>query len=212
MKSNNDNVINEISTLDKGRDDYASPIANANIQYITENFDCISKKKIKLLSKAIDRIETIGKFSAILKNIDAAIKLEAGIFEFTLVYGLIKNYVNEIFPAIYNDKVFDISQNLIPSNSIENNTLIDAINYGDLDPQTIAFLRPHEIHPERWETLIQKNKLREEKKRNIATTDVYTCYKCKGHRCSMIELQLRSADEPMTKIITCLDCYNVMRK
>jgi DNA-directed RNA polymerase subunit M/transcription elongation factor TFIIS len=212
MEKSNDTIIDEISILDKNKDDYASPIGNANIKYITENFDCINKKKILYLSKEVDRIDTIGKFAVILKNIEAAIKLEAGIFEFTLVYGLIKNYVNSIFPAIYNDKVYDICQNLDPTNAIQNHTLIDAINYGELDPQTVAFLRPHETHPDRWKTLIQKDKLREEKRRNIATTDIYKCYNCGGRKCTMFELQTRSADEPMTKIITCLDCYCVMKK
>lgn len=206
------NIIDEIKKIDDHKVKYASPIEGQNIEYLTDNFKCISKKKIIFLNENVDRIDAIGKFSIVLKNIEAAIKLEAGIFEFTLVYGLIKNYVHTILPAIYNDKVFDILQNLNPENSIGNYSLYDAINYGELDPQTVAFLRPHEIHPDRWQSLIDKNKLREDKKKNIATTDLYQCYKCGGKRCNMIELQLRSADEPMTKIITCLDCYHVMKK
>ena len=60
--------------------------------------------------------------------------------------------------------------------------------------------------------IIRKNKLRAEKRENIAVTDLYQCYKCKGRRCRMMELQTRSSDEPATKFITCLDCYTVMKK
>ena len=205
-------IVDEINNQDAKKAEFASPIEGENIKYITDNIKCIDKKKIIFLSDSVDRIEAISKMALLLKNIDAAIRVEAGIFEFTLVYSLIKNYVTTILPAIYNDKVFDILKNLDSSNSVENYTLVDAINFDEIKPQTIAFLRPHEIHPERWATLIRKNKLREEKKKNIATTDIYMCRKCQSRRCSMIELQLRSADEPMTKIITCLDCYNVMRR
>lgn len=208
----NQHIIDEINNVDAKKSEYASPIEGEHIKYITDNIKCIDKNKITYLSDNVDRIEAIGKIALSLKNIDAAIKVEAGVFEFTLVYGLIKNYVVVILPAIYNDKVFDILKNMDSTNSVGNTTLVEAINSEKIDPQKIAFLRPHELHPERWETLIRKNKLREEKKKNITTTDIYTCGKCRSKRCSMIELQLRSADEPMTKIITCLECYNVMKK
>lgn len=208
----NKSIVDDIDALTIKKAESATPITGANLKYITDNVKCVDKNKMIYLTNNVNRIETIGKFTSILKNIEAGIKIEAGIFEFTLVYSLIKNYTNPILPAIYNDKVFDILKNLDTNNSIANNTLFDKINSGEIDAQKIAFLKPQDLHPERWESLIRKTKLREEKRKNIATTDVYTCYKCKGKRCSLIELQLRSADEPMTKIITCLDCYNVMRK
>lgn len=41
-----------------------------------------------------------------------------------------------------------------------------------------------------------------------AIEGVYTCRKCKGKRTTQTEMQTRSADEPMTLFITCLDCGN----
>lgn len=41
-----------------------------------------------------------------------------------------------------------------------------------------------------------------------APTCMFTCGKCKGTRCSYRELQTRSADEPMTVFLRCLDCGN----
>ena len=37
-------------------------------------------------------------------------------------------------------------------------------------------------------------------------TDMFTCYKCKSTNCSYYQLQTRSADEPMTTYVTCLEC------
>lgn len=37
-------------------------------------------------------------------------------------------------------------------------------------------------------------------------SDLFTCEKCNSRRCTYIQLQTRSADEPMTTFITCLEC------
>ena len=39
-----------------------------------------------------------------------------------------------------------------------------------------------------------------------ASTNMYTCRKCKSTRCTYYEMQTRSADEPATIFVTCLDC------
>ena len=39
-----------------------------------------------------------------------------------------------------------------------------------------------------------------------AVTDSFTCRKCRSKKCTYYELQTRSADEPMTLFITCIDC------
>ena len=66
-----------------------------------------------------------------------------------------------------------------------------------------------EMNPGRWTALIQQKALRDQSKltTNIeASTDMYTCKKCKSKRCTYYELQIRSADEPATIFVTCLDC------
>jgi transcription elongation factor S-II len=66
-----------------------------------------------------------------------------------------------------------------------------------------------EMKPERWAELIAK-KIKRDASRfdtNIeASTDMYTCKKCKSKKCTYYEMQTRSADEPATIFVTCLDC------
>jgi transcription elongation factor S-II len=68
-----------------------------------------------------------------------------------------------------------------------------------------------EINPERWKQLIKEKTIRDENKFNNkqeASTDLFTCPRstCKSKRCTYYEMQTRSADEPMTIFVTCLDC------
>jgi transcription elongation factor S-II len=40
----------------------------------------------------------------------------------------------------------------------------------------------------------------------VSKTNIYTCKGCKKNECYVYELQTRSADEPMTIFITCVNC------
>jgi len=182
------------------------------IEFITDNIKGVSSTKIYFLESKINRGEAISKFALLLKDIDLALKLEAGVFEFTLVYANTRNYLQELMSAIYNDKIYELIQNLDDSNSLQNKTLTKALLDGSILAQSVAFLRPQDLHPDRWNYLIKKANLKEEKKKNMAVTDLYQCWKCKERRCRVSESQTRGADEAITKFITCLNCYTVMKK
>lgn len=171
-----------------------SPSDVDKLHFITENIKDVNKNKISFLNQQINRAETISKFASLLKDIDNAIKIEASIFEFTLVYSSMKNYIKSMMVAIYHDKSYDLFENLNPNSPVENKTLRKALSTNTINPQIIAFLRPQDLHPKRWEELIKKNNLREEHKSKRATTDLYQCWKCKERRCRTVQLQLRSAD------------------
>lgn len=198
-----DNIIENKST-------YANDFDK--IKFMTDNMKTIPVAKIMFLETNVNRADTISKIAKLLKDIDTAFRIEAGVFEFTLVYSSTRNYILNIMPSIYNDKIFDLMQNLNPNNPVQNKTLAKAISDGTINAQTVAFLRPQDLHPERWAELIKKSNLREEKKKNMAVTDLYQCWKCKERRCTVMELQTRSSDEPITKFITCTNCYTVMKK
>ena len=44
--------------------------------------------------------------------------------------------------------------------------------------------------------------------RKEASTDAFKCGKCKQRKCTYYQLQTRSADEPMTTFVTCVNCDN----
>ena len=75
--------------------------------------------------------------------------------------------------------------------------------------ESVASMTHQEMNPEHWSVLIQKKTKRDASRYDTkieASTDMYTCKKCRSKRCTYYEMQTRSADEPATIFVTCLDC------
>ena len=80
-----------------------------------------------------------------------------------------------------------------------------------IDPRKIAFMKHTDLLPEKWEVRLQEKRVRLENKffpKIEASTDNFTCGKCKSKACTYYQLQTRSADEPMTTFVTCTCCGN----
>jgi transcription elongation factor S-II len=87
--------------------------------------------------------------------------------------------------------------------------LLEQIKNREIKPENVAFMTHQELNPEHWKEYIERKIKRDSSKytTNIeASTDMFTCKKCKSKKCTYYELQTRSADEPTTVFITCLDC------
>jgi len=136
------------------------------------------------------------------------INLEKGIFNYALKEAdqrkIVKKWDNEFFIQIYLSHLRSILNNL-------NNKLIDEVNNGTIKPHTIAFMTHQELDHNRWAQLIDSKSKRDKNKFEVnlaASTDTFTCRKCKGNQCTYYQMQTRSADEPMTCYITCIQCGN----
>jgi DNA-directed RNA polymerase subunit M/transcription elongation factor TFIIS len=206
--------MNSIKSFDKNKSCYqiinsSSPFLQ--LPFITPQGKELNHNQIDDYTNQVNRNKSLRKLDSYIHNIDKSINIEAGLFEFSIVYTIIKKLNNNLMSAIYNDKLNDILMNLDSSNVLQNNYLIRQILNDNINSYEVAFLSPQEIHPDRWQLQIRKKKLREEKKNNIDATDLYECYRCHTRRCSVLQMQIRSADEPMTNIVTCLNCHNVWR-
>ena len=93
--------------------------------------------------------------------------------------------------------------------NLKNPKLLDSLKSSEINTETLAYMTHQEMNPDHWKGLIDKKMRRDANKYNNntqASTDMFTCGKCKSKRCTYYELQTRSADEPATIFVTCLEC------
>ena len=150
------------------------------------------------------------KFHEILKDEKNTNNLEKGIYNYALKEAtnrkVVKKWDNPYFVQIYVDRVRTILFNLKT-----NPQLLEDVESGNLKTQQIAFMTHQELKPERWTKLIEEKIKRDKCKYETqieAATDSFKCRKCHSNKCTYYQMQTRSADEPMTTFVTCIDCGN----
>ena len=145
----------------------------------------------------------------IIKNEKITVNLEKGIFNFAIKSAeernIVKKWYNPYFVQLYIDKLRVIFKNL------QHEPLLKKVKYRNIKAHELAFMTHQELRPDKWKERIavkeQHDQNRYAPKLN-ANTDDFTCRKCNSNKCSYYQLQTRSADEPMTTFVTCIDCGN----
>ena len=155
----------------------------------------------------IFRINVKKQLSNILNDEQNGDNLERGIYNYTVQEAtkkyIIKKWINVHFITLYINKFRMIYNNL------QKKTTIDLILKKKIKPHELAFMTHQELLPEKWNDLINDLKIKNQNKympKIEASTDNFTCYKCRSKECSYYQLQTRSADEPMTTFVTCIPC------
>ena len=154
------------------------------------------------------RLNMRAKFTEV-NGIDSAFatNLEIGIFNYTIQEAgklkLLKKWENNAFVTLYINRLRSVFAN------INNPDLIGLIKQEEITPKILAFMTHQEMNPAQWKDMIEQKMRRDATKfsTNVeAMTDMFVCKKCKSRKCTYYELQTRSADEPSTIFISCLDC------
>jgi len=133
--------------------------------------------------------------------------LEKGIYNFCIKEAgernIVKKWDNVHFTQLYIDRLRTVYIN------IQKGELKEKILEKEIKAHEIAFMTHQEMEPEKWRKLMEDKKIRDENRyapKLEASTDNFTCRKCKSKECSYYQLQTRSADEPMTTFVTCIKC------
>ena len=153
------------------------------------------------------------KINSIINNQKITKRVERGIYNYTIAKAennyIPKKWENKIFKQIYIDKCRSIYTNLDKSSYIKNERLLTRLEEKEFKAKDMAFMKPQHICPESWKQLIddkyKRDKILYEVKPE-AMTDQFKCGRCKKRECSYFEMQTRSADEPMTIFVTCINC------
>jgi transcription elongation factor S-II len=161
------------------------------------------------------RESIVGKLNKIIENEKQSINLEKAIYNWAIQQATDKNIVkkwdNSQFVQLYQDKLRSIYLNLSQTSNIRNSTLLTRLQTKQITAKEIPFMTHQEIHPQLWGPVIEAKIKRDKSKCEVnleAATDEFTCFKCKKNKCTYYQLQTRSADEPMTTFVTCVNCGN----
>lgn len=160
------------------------------------------------------RENAIVKLQNLVSNKQLAIDIEAGIYEYTINYLTEKGVVdhrfeNAIFSKIYSSTLISNYINLDKKSYIKNTRLLGRLKKKEFDPKTLAMMTREYKFPEHWKPYTDE-KLKRDKAlyetRTETATDTFKCSRCRKRKCTYYQLQTRSADEPMTTFVTCLNC------
>ena len=158
-------------------------------------------------------INAITESMSSLLSEDEIKNLESAIFLATL-HTAEKRHISKVwtyplFTQVYSSVARTIVGNLNPTTYIQNKNLFKRFEDGELSLEEIANFGHTDLYPEIWkDSLIrqfEREKRQLEGNRSMAT-DQFLCKGCKKRECTYYELQTRSADEPMTIFIQCLNC------
>ena len=191
------------------------PVWYSLSQLLPEEYDAPSAK----LHDTRQKIQTIIKSRcAFLSEPDKA-DFERGIYNFTIedskrriVHSV---WENPEFTQLYLINARRTIANLDPTSYIENARLLERFRDGEFRPHDIAFMNYSDLFPEKWGAMIELAIKREAKMLEVdksMATDMFKCSRCGKRQCTYYEMQTRSADEPMTQFIRCLNCGKQWRQ
>jgi DNA-directed RNA polymerase subunit M/transcription elongation factor TFIIS len=145
--------------------------------------------------------------------------LEKSIFESSYQFSqrqyIARNWKSTGFCEVYRQMVRSVISNIHPQSPVQNTRLLKRVEEGEFKLNAIPFMTAYEMYPEKWFALKDKLLQREQKileGNKSRATDQFKCRRCQKKECTYYELQTRSADEPMTIFITCLNCGKEWRQ
>jgi transcription elongation factor S-II len=145
--------------------------------------------------------------------------LERGIYNTALAeakdHGVRRHWDNPEFVAVYKTIARRTVANVDPAAYVGNARLLERLKEGEFTADAIAAMTHRELYPEHWQELADEQLKRETtmlEGSNEEGSDMFKCKRCGKSRTRYWEMQTRSADEPMTIFIRCLNCGKEWRQ
>ena len=142
------------------------------------------------------------------------INIEKGIFNSTIRTCKEKSeplsWNNAFFVKEYSKTARKVLANLTYTSNAQQ--VIQRINDCMIKPEELASYTHVELSPDFWAKQKLKNMARHINTKPEQEHDgIFKCGKCKSYKTTYTQVQTRSADEPMTTFVTCLNCDNVWK-
>lgn len=160
------------------------------------------------------RDKVVSNFSELMKE-DLATELERAILQVVADQGVKENidvdWNNRVFWNLYRSRCMSFYENLKGTSSYVGNreNWLEKLVNGEVTPKSFAEMSAVDLCPARWKASIEKI-IEAEKKlysKDQSAAIFMWCSGCKKKtKCDYYQMQTRSADEPMTTFVTCLEC------
>ena len=114
---------------------------------------------------------------------------------------------NPNFSSIYKQKFLSLQHNIR-----NNSQLKEKIVTKKLKPLEVIEMRPEQLDPNGKYAKVLEKRIHREMRKEALTKEAknqegfFTCNRCKSKKTTYYQLQTRSADEPMTTYVSCLNC------
>jgi DNA-directed RNA polymerase subunit M/transcription elongation factor TFIIS len=191
---------------------YAKVSADALKEELTVDSEASTHNLRELCLKNMKFLED--KFSS-----DEIHSLEKAIFQTTFRIAaeqyIPRSWKSREFIEKYRQITRTVFSNIHPGSPVKNTRLIARVLDGEFPLTELPSMTSYEMFPEKWFVLKDKLLQREQKileGNKSRATDQFKCRRCNKRECTYYELQTRSADEPMTIFITCLNCGKEWRQ
>ena len=171
-----------------------------------------------LFSEYSDKCDVSKKEYESFLELNPAQNLECGIYNAVIKRAMEKNimrrWYNPRFVELYRQRLLSVYTNLHPDSYVKNVKLLPRLFKKEILPHEIPFMHPSDMFPEKWEKILEEKAKRDKSlyERDFSgCSSQFKCGKCKQRKCTYKEAQTRSADEPMTIFVTCLNCGHKWR-
>lgn len=160
----------------------------------------------------VTRAKVYARFNKVLADDTLAKRLEISLWNWTVLTcqrDLIPLYwENPRVRYRYTTRAQSLEFNLTHP---RNPGLVARVLDGSLSVKAFANMTPQEMFPEQWEAAYQQQAMRQLRREtdvdaSNAPDGAYTCGKCKSKKTVYTSVQIRSADEPATIFVRCLNC------
>lgn len=215
-----DDIVDDVA-----EEDEEDAVEEENIEEDTEEEEVVTKPvrevKATVRSNSKDvfvdctiRDKVISNMEELMSH-EMAVEVEMSILR-VVKYQALKDNIdvdwnNRVFWNLYRSKCMTIYENLRGTESYVANreNWLHKLKNKEITPNALAELSAVDLCPARWKESIEKI-IEAEKKlySKDGTAAIFMwCSSCKKKtKCDYYQMQTRSADEPMTTFVTCLEC------
>lgn len=115
----------------------------------------------------------------------------------------------DLYKNLYKCIARKVIGNLNSNSYIQNKELFDKYKENKISLSEICSMDHYTLYESKWKEMIEHQALVEKRRlegNKSMATDQFLCTRCFKRECTYYEMQTRSADEPMTIFINCLNC------